>query len=398
MSKLLHELTNYLSKSLNLWLNFRESSPPTLLLKRRGELENNKNMSLKIGIVGLPNVGKSTLFQTITKKQVDVANYPFCTIEPNIGVVAVPDERVDKLADFFYSKKRIYTTIEFVDIAGLVKGANQGEGLGNKFLANIRETDAIVYVLRAFKNEKIINTQSDINPISDKEILDTELILKDLETVNKRLQDLQKDIKSGKKETLLEIATLTKLKDYLGRGMIIYEQIWGEEERKYINNYQLLTSKARLYLLNGENKEIPQNIIDFFTKNNWPFLIIDILAESNANDLTKEERTALGLPIESGLDLLIKEAYEILNLITFLTTGEDETRAWTIKGGQRAPQAGGAIHTDFEKKFIKADTINWQTLLSAGGYVRAKERGLIRSEGKEYIIQDGDVIEIKHSP
>jgi len=355
-------------------------------------------MSLKIGIVGLPNVGKSTLFQTITKKQVDIANYPFCTIEPNIGVVAVPDERVDKLADFFNSKKRIYTTIEFVDIAGLVKGANQGEGLGNKFLANIRETDAIVYVLRAFKNEKIINTQSDINPINDKEILDTELILKDLETVNKRLQDLQKDIKSGKKETLFEISTLTKAKSYLGKGMIISEQDWAEEEKKYMNSYQLLTSKPRLYLLNGESGEISQDITDFFKKNNWPFLIIDILAESSANDLTKEERVALGLSMESGLDLLIKEAYKILNLITFLTTGEDETRAWTIKEGQKAPQAGGVIHTDFEKKFIKADTINWQTLLNANGYAGAKERGLIRSEGKEYIIQDGDVIEIKHSP
>ena len=299
--------------------------------------------NLSVGIVGLPNVGKSTLFQAITKKQIDRQNYPFCTIDPNIGVVAVPDERVDKLAELSFSKKKIYTTIKFVDIAGLVKGANKGEGLGNKFLANIRETDAIVYVLRCFKNDKIINTQSKIDPLSEKGILDTEMELKDLES----------------------------------------------------NADQLLMDKPRLFLLNGKKEEIDQSVIDEFEKNNWSYLILDVLSEFDSASLSVEERKEFDLPVELKLNELIKKSYQLLDLITFLTTGADETRAWTLKKGSLAPQAGGAIHTDFEKNFIKAEVINWQKLFNASGWSKSKELGLLRTEGKEYVVQDGDVIEIK---
>ena len=353
-------------------------------------------MPISIGIVGLPNVGKSTLFQTITKKQVNIANYPFCTIDPSVGVVAVPDERVEKLAEFTESKKRINTTIEFYDIAGLVKGANKGEGLGNKFLANIRETDAIVYVLRAFANKEIINVQPEVNPIADKDILDTELILKDLETVNKRLGSIEREIKAKDKEAVRESEILIKIKNFLEQGKILSEQKFTDEEKKNIHQYQLLTTKPRLYLLNGKDEEVDSGIIEEFKKNNWKFLIIDVLSEFQAVGLDRKERIDLGLPEEMELDILIQEAYQILGLITFLTTGPDETRAWTIKSGQKAPQAGGVIHSDFESRFIKADVINWKDLLDIGGFANAREKGLIRTEGKEYVVLDGDVIEIKH--
>ncbi len=354
-------------------------------------------MPLSIGIVGLPNVGKSTFFQTITKKKVSIENYPFCTIDPNVGVVAVPDERVDKLSELEKSVKKIYATIEFFDIAGLVKGASKGEGLGNKFLSNIRETDAIVYVLRAFANENIINTQTGLDILRDKEILETELILKDMETIGKRIGSLEGDAKTGKKEAIKELETLKKVAGFLEAGKTLVEQNFSEDEIKIIRQYQLLTMKPRLYLLNGRDEEAPENIIGQFKKNNWPFLIIDILSEFEAEDFKKEDRVALGMASDSELDILIKKAYDILGLITFFTTGPDETRAWTIKNGQKAPQAAGVIHSDFESHFIKAEVINWKDLLDVGGYVKAREKGLVRTEGKEYLVKDGDVLEIKHN-
>lgn len=353
-------------------------------------------MPLSIGIVGLPNVGKSTLFETITKKQVDKANYPFCTIDPAVGVVAVPDERVDALAQLTKSAKRIYTTIEFFDIAGLVKGANKGEGLGNKFLANIKETDAIVYVLRAFANENIINVEKGIDPLRDKEILDTELLLKDLEVVEKTMNGLEKDIKAHNKEAEKEFFVLEKVKEFLEQGKILSEEAFRDEDLNILRKHQLLTMKPRLYLLNGKDEEVPSRVREEYEKNSWPFLIVDILTEFDSAGLTKEERVSLGLPTESELDSLIKKAYEVLGLVTFFTTGPDETRAWTIEKGAKAPQAGGEIHSDFEKHFIRADVIQCQDLLGAGGLARARERGLIRTEGKEYVVEDGDVIEIKH--
>jgi len=352
-------------------------------------------MGLSVGIVGLPNVGKSTLFQTITKRQVDIANYPFCTIEPNTGVVAVEDERVDKLASCCHSAKKIYTTIEFVDIAGLVKGANQGEGLGNKFLANIRETDAIVYILRAFKNPEIVNTANSIDPMSEKNILDTELSLKDAETITKRIESLGHDIKRGEKESIKENDVLKKALDFLDKGKILSEQKLEPEEKKILDKYQLLTIKPRIYLLNGKDSEVDQEVKESFKKNNWPYLIIDLRNEFDLIDLTLREREELGITSLPELDLLIKKAYEILGLITFLTSGPDETRAWTLRKGETAQKAGGVIHSDFEKYFICAEVIRWEDLLDCGGFKEARVKGSIRTEGKEYLVKDGDVIEIK---
>jgi len=353
-------------------------------------------MSLSIGIVGLPNVGKSTLFKTLTKKEVDIANYPFCTIDPNVGVVLVPDKRVDKLAELSNSKKKIYATLDFVDIAGLVKGASEGEGLGNKFLANIRETDAILYVLRAFNNPDIINVQNEINPLQDKGILDIELILKDLETLNKRIDGLEGEVRQNKKEAVKEMEVCKKAKDFLTQEKILIDQTFTDDEKIILKSFQLLTFKPRLYLLNGKDEEINREVLEIFKKNNWQYLIIDIATEFEAEGLSTEERQELGLPLDSETDVLVKKSYQLLNLITFLTTGEDETRAWTINNRDKAPKAGSAIHTDFEKKFVKAEVVFWEDLLNAGSYTKAREQGKIRTEGKEYVVKDGDVIEFKH--
>lgn len=348
-------------------------------------------MALSIGIVGLPNVGKSTLFKTLTKKQVLIANYPFATIDPNVGVVLVPDERVDKLAEFSKSVKKIYATIEFVDIAGLVKGAAQGEGLGNKFLSHIREVDAIVYVLRSFQNADIVNTQQEVNPLKEKEILDVELILKDMETINKRVEGLTGDLKVGKKEAQKEADVLKKALVFLQEQKVLIEQNFTEDEAEILKKFQLLTFKPRLYLLNGKPEEVSDDV-----RRRPKSVVIDVAQEYELAGFSKEERVGLGLPEDSGLDLLIKKSYELLNLITFLTTGEDESRAWTIHKGDVAPPAAGVIHSDFENKFVKAEVIFWEDLLKAGSYGKAREMGLIRTEGKEYVVKDGDVIEFKH--
>jgi len=377
--------------------------------------------SLSIGIVGLPNVGKSTLFKTLTKKEADIANYPFCTIDPNVGVVLVPDERVDKLWELSRqearlapngaakSAKKIYATVGFVDIAGLVKGASAGEGLGNKFLSHIREVDAILYVLRAFKKSDIINTQNDINPVKEKEILDVELILKDLETINKRIDALSGDFRQNKKEAVKEMEVIKKAKDFLEKGELLVGHLpasatpkalqagnFTADETEILKGFQFLTFKPRLYLLNGKDEEVSREVLDIFNKNNWQYLIIDIATEFEAEGLSREERKQLGLPLDSETDVLVKKSYELLNLITFITTGEDETRAWTIKNGDTAPKAGAAIHSDFETKFVKAEVVFWQDLLDANGYPKAREQGKLRTEGKEYVVKDGDVIEFKH--
>ena len=348
--------------------------------------------SLSIGIVGLPNVGKSTLFKTLTKKEVLIANYPFATIDPNVGVVLVPDERVDKLAELSKSKKKIYATVDFVDIAGLVKGAAEGEGLGNKFLSHIREVDAVLYVLRAFQKSDIVNTQNEVNPLKEKEILDVELILKDLDTINKRIDALSGDFRAGRKEAIREMAVVKKAKDFLSQEKVLIEQEFTDDEKEILNSFQLLTFKPRLYLLNGT----PEEATEHWRVGPSNDLVIDVATEYEAEGLSREDRIGLGLPELSETDILVKKSYELLNLITFITTGEDETRAWTIKEGDTAPIAGAAIHSDFQDKFVKAEVVFWQDLLDCGGYPKAREQGKLRTEGKEYVVKDGDVIEFKH--
>ncbi len=349
-------------------------------------------MALSVGIVGLPNTGKSTLFQALTQKQVDRANYPFCTIEPNLGIIAVPDNRLDALSEIFPREKKISTTIEFVDIAGLIKGASQGEGLGNKFLSHIREVDAVVYVLRGFNRPNIINTQPDIDPWAEKEILDVELSLKDLETLEKRLSSLEKDIKAGQKAALREAAILEKFVQNLKKGRMLVDLEIRDEEKEILDRYQLLSSKPRLYLINASKSELSSEKLALFS--GQPYLILDVLTELEAADLSAQERQELDLG-PSQLDELIQRSYQLLDLITFFTVGQNEVRAWTLRRGQTAPEAGGVIHTDFQNNFIKAEVINWQQLVEAGSFSVARQRGLVRTEGKDYQVQDGDVIEIK---
>jgi len=346
-------------------------------------------MSLSIGIVGLPNVGKSTLFKALTKKQVDIANYPFCTIDPNVGVVSVPDERLQKLTEFSKSKKTVPAAIEFVDIAGLVKGAAEGEGLGNKFLANIREVDAIAEVVRVFKNDNIIHVHKEIDPANDIGVIETELILADLETVNKRMQSLGREVRALDKEAIKKQEVIEKIKAGLEKGVSAKDCGLEKEEILLAKDLQLLTFKPILYIFNSIelNEELPAEL------KNKNHVVLDIKTEEDLDSMTEEDKKELGLT--SNLDKLITEAYKLLGLMTFLTTGEDETRAWTVKIGSTAPEAGTAIHTDFKEKFIRAEVINWQDLLTAGSYAAAREKGLLRTEGKEYIVKDGDVIEFK---
>lgn len=352
---------------------------------------------LSIGIVGLPNVGKSTLFKALTKKEVEIANYPFATIDPNVGVVMVPDERLDKLAEISKSQEIIPTAIEFVDIAGLVEGANKGEGLGNQFLHNIREVDAILYVTRAFEGSDIQHVSESIDAERDLEIVKNELALKDLETVERRIDKVSKEARSGDKESQQELEILQKFYQILDSGKHIIENLIttglpggstggeSETERMLLGELQLLTAKPAIYLFNvrGQTRNVFGGSI--------PNITMNVREELDSADLIHKERKELGLG-ESKLTQLIQKAYEALNLITFLTTGEKETRAWTIKAGTKAPEAAGVIHTDFERGFIRAEVIEWDKLVKIGSWSSAREKGLIRTEGKEYIMQDGDTV------
>ena len=330
-------------------------------------------MKLSIGIVGLPNVGKSTLFKALTKQEITIANYPFATIDPNVCVVVVPDERLQKLAELSHSKKIVPAVVEFYDIAGLVKGANKGEGLGNKFLSHIRETQAIVVVLRVFKNPEIIHVEGAPDPLRDLEIINAELILKDLETIEKRLSSLENEKKSGDKKAEKNLEVLNKIREELGAGNLAVK--YAKEE--IVRELQLLTVKKQIYLLNGMEFEVPVELLQKIKELRADYVVADLSSVS-------------------AIPELIKKSYEVLGLISFLTTGENETRAWTIEKGTLAPQAAGVIHTDFDKNFIRAEVVNWQKLVEAKGWVQAKQKGLIRVEGKEYVMQDGDVVVIRH--
>ena len=360
---------------------------------------------MKLGIVGLPNVGKSTLFNSLTKAGAESANYPFCTIDPNIGVVAVPDERLQKLGEMYQSKKVTPAVIEFVDIAGLVKGASKGEGLGNQFLANIREVDAIVHVVRCFEDTNVVHVDGSVDPVRDIETINLELIFSDIEILERRIAKTAKGARMDK--TLAkELALLEKIKAHLEEGNLAktFELGEDEDEQKWFKEYNLLTAKPVIYAANvseddladdGASNAYVQKVREHAKEEACEVFVICAQIEQEIAELDDEEKAMfleeLGLK-ESGLEKLIKASYSLLGLISYLTAGEDETRAWTIKSGTKAPQAAGKIHTDFERGFIKAEVVNYQDLLDCGSYAGAREKGLVRMEGKDYIVRDGDVI------
>ena len=358
---------------------------------------------MKLGIVGLPNVGKSTLFNSITKAGAECANYPFCTIEPNVGVVPIPDKRIEELAKLYNSEKKTYATIEFVDIAGLVKGASKGEGLGNQFLANIRETDAIVHVVRCFEDSNIVHVDGSIDAIRDIEVINMELIFADIETLEKRLSKV-KHLMNNDKEAKVENEVLESLKKHLEGGNPAITFNRNEDTEKYVNDLNLLTDKKVIYACNvseddiandGINNEQVKKVKEYAAKHNFETFVLCAKVEEELAGLADDEKNEflkeLGLK-ESGLDKLVAASYRLLNLMSFLTAGEKETRAWTITIGTKAPKAAGKIHTDFEKGFIKAEVVNYKDLLELGSLAKAKEKGLVRMEGKDYVVQDGDVI------
>ncbi len=357
---------------------------------------------MKLGIVGLPNVGKSTLFNSLTKAGAESANYPFCTIDPNVGVVAVPDKRLKLLGDFYHSKKVTPAVIEFVDIAGLVKGASKGEGLGNQFLANIREVDAILHVVRCFDDPNVVHVDGNVDPLRDIETINLELIFADLEVLERRMAKVgrtrQMDKTAAKEYTLLE-----KIKKHLEDGQPAKTlELDDDDEMAMIREYNLLTLKPVIYGANvaeddlgGEDNDYVKAVREYAEKEGSEVFSLCAQIEEEISELDDDEKKMfledLGIE-ESGLDKLITASYRLLGLMSFLTAGEDETRAWTIKIGTKAPQAAGKIHTDFERGFIKAEVVNYQNLLDCGSYAGAREKGLVRMEGKDYVVQDGDVI------
>ena len=363
-----------------------------------------KYREMKLGIVGLPNVGKSTLFNSLTKAGAESANYPFCTIDPNVGVVTVPDERLNLLGDFYKSKKVTPAVIEFVDIAGLVKGASKGEGLGNQFLANIREVDAIVHVVRCFEDSNVVHVDGNIDPLRDIETIKLEIVFSDLEILERRSAKVTKTARMDK-EAAKELTFLEKVKAHLEDGQLaITLETENEDEDAWLATYNLLTAKPVIYAANvaeddiaddGANNAHVQAVREYASKQNSEVFVICAQIEEEISELDEDERKMfledLGLT-ESGLEKLVRASYHLLGLMSFLTAGEDETRAWTIKIGTKAPQAAGKIHTDFERGFIKAEVVNYQDLLDCGSYAGAREKGLVRMEGKDYVVQDGDVI------